>query len=130
MSAHEYRQGNAVQRKKHQIPRRRRCKVFHLAPFVHDLLLEMRIDSTNRQQDPQNNPPGRPVRSTRGFGGQRAQLEKTANIVGAQLLNKVTGNKRVRNPAEDMPEGVADNTMAPPPVAKRRVCLLFEHEPS
>ena len=61
----------------------------------------------------------RPVRSTRGSGGQRAQLEKTSSIVGAGLLNKVTGHKRDRNNLIDVPEHLSENDMAPPIQTKR-----------
>jgi hypothetical protein len=62
---------------------------------------------------------GRPVRSTRGTGGQRAQLERTSVIVGEGLLNKVTGQKRDRNNLVAIPENLSENDLAPPIPAKR-----------
>lgn len=61
----------------------------------------------------------RPIRSTRGVGGQRAQLEKASTIVGEGLLNKVTGQKRDRNHLTDIPENLPENDLAPPIPAKR-----------
>lgn len=62
---------------------------------------------------------GRPVRSNRGIGGQRAQLEKASTIVGEGLLNKVTGQKRDRNNLTDIPENLPENDLAPPIPTKR-----------
>lgn len=62
---------------------------------------------------------GRPVRSTRGTGGHRAQLEKASSIVGEGLLNKVTGQKRDRNNLIDIPEHLSENDLAPPIKTKR-----------
>jgi hypothetical protein len=65
--------------------------------------------------------PGRPVRSNRGTGGQRAQLEKASAIVGEGLLNKVTGQKRDRNYliGPGIPEDLPENILAPPVQTKR-----------
>ena len=64
---------------------------------------------------------GRPVRSNRGIGGQRAQLEKASTIVGEGLLNKVTGQKRDRSNlgAVLVPEDLPENDLAPPIPNKR-----------
>lgn len=62
---------------------------------------------------------GRPVRSTRGTGGQRVQLEKASMIVGEGLLNKVTGQKRDRNNLISIPEHLSENDLAPPIQTKR-----------
>lgn len=61
----------------------------------------------------------RPIRSTRGSGGQRAQLEKTSSIVGEGLLNKVAGRKRDRNNLIDVPGNLSENDLAPPIQTKR-----------
>jgi hypothetical protein len=64
--------------------------------------------------------PGRPVRSNRGIGGQRDQLEKASAIVGQGLLNKVTGQKRDRNDLiAAIPENLPENDLAPPIPTKR-----------
>jgi hypothetical protein len=63
--------------------------------------------------------PGRPVRSNRGTGGQRAQLEKASEIVGKGLLNKVTGQKRDRNNLIATHEDLSENDLAPPIPPKR-----------
>ena len=65
--------------------------------------------------------PGRPVRSNRGVGGQREQLEKASAIVGEGLLNKVTGQKRDRNDliASAVPKDLLENDLAPPITTKR-----------
>jgi hypothetical protein len=64
--------------------------------------------------------PARPVRSNRGIGGQRAQLEKASAIVGEGLLNKVTGQKRDRNTlTNDIPQDLLENNLAPPISTKR-----------
>lgn len=62
--------------------------------------------------------PHRPVRSNRGIGGQRAQLERAADIVGEGLLNKVMGQKRDRNNVA-IPEDISENDLAPPMPTKR-----------
>lgn len=63
---------------------------------------------------------GRPVRSNRGIGGQRDQLEKASAIVGEGLLNKVTGQKRDRNNVTSIPEDLTENDLAPPIPTKRQ----------
>lgn len=64
--------------------------------------------------------PGRPVRSNRGIGGQRDQLEKASAIVGEGLLNKKTGQKRDRNNLNaSTPENLCENDLAPPIPTKR-----------
>lgn len=62
---------------------------------------------------------GRPLRSNRGIGGQRAQLEKASAVVGEGLLQKVTGQKRDRNNLITIPEDLSENDMAPPIATKR-----------
>jgi hypothetical protein len=62
---------------------------------------------------------GRPIRSTRGIGGQRAQLEKASMIVEEGLLNKVKGQKRDRNNLTDIPENLPENDLAPAIPSKR-----------
>ena len=53
------------------------------------------------------------------MGGQRSQLEKTAAIVGKDLLDRVTGQKRSRNNlVATVPEDLPENSLAPP-VQKR-----------
>jgi hypothetical protein len=68
--------------------------------------------------------PGRPKRSTRGVGGQLAQLEKASIIVGEGLLNKVKGQKRDQNNLIDIPENLSENDMAPP-IPKKRARMKF-----
>lgn len=65
---------------------------------------------------------GRPKRSNRGIGGQRDQLEKSSQIIEAQLLNKVIGHKRTRNQLEDIPAAadLPKNDLAPRAPAKRQ----------
>ena len=62
---------------------------------------------------------GQPVRSNRGIGGQRDQLEKASAIVGQGLLNKVTGQKRDRSNLIAIPEDLPENDLAPPVPNKR-----------
>ena len=91
-------------------------------------MLLLCIDPTNLQLESENVPSGHPVWSTYGYGGQWAQLQKMADIVGVQLLSKVTGQKCARNLADTMLDRVPDNAMAPPAVAKHQcVSPLIEY---
>lgn len=62
---------------------------------------------------------GHPVRSNRGQGGQREQLEKTLKIMQGDTAG---GKKRSRaeRVLDDVPEDLPQNDMAPPLKMKRQ----------
>ena len=61
---------------------------------------------------PSDNLIGRLVCANCGVGGQRMQLEKTGEIIGKDLMNKLTGQKRSQNNL--LTENLPENHLAPP----------------
>jgi hypothetical protein len=94
--------------------------IFHKLLNLHFYYLLIYVSAKAPAAPPPDNPIGRPVRANRGIGGQRMQLEKTSEIVGKDLLNKltgVTGQKRSRH--NPLTENLPENHLAPPIPTKR-----------
>jgi hypothetical protein len=66
----------------------------------------------------------RPIRSTRGKGGARAQLASVADRIRPDLN---PGAKRSRT--KEVPQDVPVNAMAPPPAKRRKVNSRFQLPP-
>jgi hypothetical protein len=53
-------------------------------------------------------------------------LEKTAAIVGKDLLSKVTGQKRSRQNVANIPDDLPENDLAPPmPMKRQKIVIVF-----
>jgi len=72
-----------------------------------------------------------PYSNNSGVGGQRAQMEKTSDVVGKALYEKnlKRGRKQAEpssRPLDNAPPDLPDNDMAPPPTRKRIKVVIFE----